>query len=222
MAVSTLSKTKPRVTVPKKKLAAFCKRWKVSELAFFGSVLREDFRPNSDIDLLVSFSPRAKVSLFDLVRMQNELKEIFGRNVDLVERRAIEKSENYIRRKNILSNTKVVYAARKAYLLDILISARKALKFVKDIDRNEFEGNEVIQNAVLRPLEVIGEASGKISKGFRELHTEIPWEDMIDLRNRLIHEYFRVDYGVVWDTIQNELPRLIEQIEPLVPKEDEI
>lgn len=112
MVTSTVSLTKVRVTIPRKKLAEFCNRWKVTELALFGSVLRNDFRPDSDIDLLVSFSPRAKISLFDLVRMQNELKEIFGRDVDLVERRAIENSENYIRRKSILSNTKVIYAAR--------------------------------------------------------------------------------------------------------------
>lgn len=112
MVTSTATRTKIRVSIPRKKLAEFCRRWKISELAFFGSVLREDFRPSSDIDVLVSFSPKAKTSLFDLVRMQNELKEIFGREVDLVERRAIEKSENYIRRKSILSNTKVIYAAR--------------------------------------------------------------------------------------------------------------
>ena len=81
-------------------------------MSLFGSVLRQDFSPNSDIDFLVTFKPNAKISLFDLVHMQNELKEIFGREVDLVERRAIEKSENYIRRKNILSSTKVIYAAR--------------------------------------------------------------------------------------------------------------
>ena len=112
MATSTVTRTKTRVSIPRRKLAEFCRRWKISELALFGSVLREDFRPNSDIDLLVSFNPKTKVSLLSLVRMQNELKEIFGRDVDLVERRAIEKSENYIRRKNILSNTKVIYAAR--------------------------------------------------------------------------------------------------------------
>ena len=111
MATSTNTQTKNRLTIPKKRLAEFCRRWKISELAFFGSVLRDDFRSNSDIDLLVSFSPKAKISLFDLVRMQNELEEIFGREVDLVERRVIEKSENYIRRKNILSNTKVIYEA---------------------------------------------------------------------------------------------------------------
>ncbi len=112
MVTSTATRAKIRVSIPRKKLAEFCRRWKITELALFGSVLRGDFRSSSDIDLLVSFSPKAKISLFDLVRMQNELKEIFGREVDLVERRAIEKSENYIRRKSILSNTKVIYAAR--------------------------------------------------------------------------------------------------------------
>ncbi|MFZ5883232.1 MAG: nucleotidyltransferase family protein [Chloroflexota bacterium] len=80
-------------------------------MALFGSVLRDDFRANSDIDILVSFKPKARISLFDMLRMQNELKELFGRDVDLVERTAIEKNENYIRRKSILEHTKVIYAA---------------------------------------------------------------------------------------------------------------
>lgn len=109
-----------------------------------------------------------------------------------------------------------------AYLLDILIAARKALKFVEGIDRNEFEENELIQNAVMRPLEIIGEASAKISKEFRKAHPEIPWREMVGIRNRLVHEYFRINFGVVWDTIHKDLPKLIEIIEPLVPKEDEI
>ncbi len=112
MVTQAPNRIRPRITIPRKRLAEFCKRWKVSELSFFGSVLRDDFRPNSDIDLLISFHPRAKIGLFDLVSMENELKEIFGRNVDLVERKSIENNENYIRRKSILSNTKVIYAAR--------------------------------------------------------------------------------------------------------------
>jgi uncharacterized protein with HEPN domain len=110
----------------------------------------------------------------------------------------------------------------ESYLLDILIAAKKALKFVERIDRNRFEDNELVQNAVMRPLEIIGEASAKISKEFRKAHPEIPWREMVGLRNRLIHEYFRIDLGAVWDTIQKDLPKLIEVIEPLVPKEDEI
>jgi uncharacterized protein with HEPN domain len=107
------------------------------------------------------------------------------------------------------------------YLLDILIAARKALKFTAGIGRDEFEQNELVQNAVLHPLEIIGEAANLISDDFREAHSEIPWFKMIGMRNRLIHEYFRVDYGVVWDTIQNDLPNLIEQIERFVPPLEE-
>jgi hypothetical protein len=101
---------KQKVEIPPQKIADFCRRWKVTEFSLFGSVLRDDFRPDSDVDVLVTFAPGSRVGLFDLVRMEDELKSLFGREVDLVERAAIEKSENYIRRKSILSNTQVVYA----------------------------------------------------------------------------------------------------------------
>ena len=100
-----------RISLPQEQLTAFCKRWGVSELALFGSVLSEDFRPDSDIDVLVSFAPGARRSLFDLVSMEEELKAILGYEVDLIERKAIEQSENYIRRKAILQNLEIVYAA---------------------------------------------------------------------------------------------------------------
>ena len=102
---------KIHTSIPREKVVKFCRRWKIQEFALFGSVLREDFRPESDIDVLVSFSPEAKYSLFDLVHMQDELKEIFGRNVDLVERKSVERSENYIRRKHILDSLETLYVA---------------------------------------------------------------------------------------------------------------
>ena len=92
-------------------LVDLCRRWKVTELALFGSVLRGDYGPDSDIDVLVSFAPDAHWSLFDLVRMQEELRALWGREVDLLERQAIEQSENYIRRKQILRSAEVIYAA---------------------------------------------------------------------------------------------------------------
>ncbi len=112
MAVVVRKTARPKVIIPRKELAQFCKRWKIAELSFFGSVLRNDFRPDSDIDLLVSFSPEARWGLFDVIKMERELREIFGRDVDLVERKAVERSENYIRRKHILEHTKIIYAAR--------------------------------------------------------------------------------------------------------------
>ena len=103
---------KARITIPMTRLTEFSRRWNISELALFGSALREDFRPDSDVDLLVSFSPDARVTLFDMARMQDELKEIFGRNVDLVSKRGLENSRNYLRRKQILDSAQVIHVAR--------------------------------------------------------------------------------------------------------------
>jgi len=93
-------------------IAQFCRKWQVAELSLFGSALRGDYRPDSDVDVLVDFAPEARRSLFDLVEMEEELRRIFGREVDLVEKKAVEESENYIRRRAILSSARVVYAAR--------------------------------------------------------------------------------------------------------------
>ena len=98
--------------VPKVKIAQFCKRWNISELAIFGSALRADFRPESDVDVLVSFAPQAHITLFDMVHMQDELKSIFGREVDLISKRGLENSRNYLRRKNILDSAQVIHVAR--------------------------------------------------------------------------------------------------------------
>jgi uncharacterized protein len=98
--------------VSEEQIAEFCRRWRIVELSLFGSVLRGDFRPDSDVDVLVVFASDAPHSLFGLAAMENELSRMFDRKVDLVEKRAIERSENYIRRRGILSNAKVVYAAR--------------------------------------------------------------------------------------------------------------
>ena len=93
------------------RIGEFCKKWKVAEFAIFGSALRPDFGPDSDVDVLVTFKPDSKRSLFDLVQMEEELKGMFGREVDLVSRQGIEASRNYLRRKAILDSAKVLYAA---------------------------------------------------------------------------------------------------------------
>lgn len=99
------------IDLPQEKIAVFCQRWQIDELFLFGSVLRDDFRPDSDVDMLVHFSSEAKPTLFDLVRMEEELGRIVGRKVDLVSRRGIEMSRNYLRRKAILDSAEVLYAA---------------------------------------------------------------------------------------------------------------
>jgi uncharacterized protein len=100
-----------KLEIPQGKIAEFCRKWKITEFALFGSVLRDDFRPDSDVDVLVKFAPDAHTSLFDHVEMQDELEVIFGRKVHLVSRRSIEQSHNPIRRQAILESAQVVYVA---------------------------------------------------------------------------------------------------------------
>ena len=100
------------IEVPTERVADFCRKWKVAELALFGSVLRNDFRPNSDVDVLVSFASDARWGLFDEAQMEEELAGLFGYPVDLVSRRAVERSENWIRRRAILASAERIYVAR--------------------------------------------------------------------------------------------------------------
>ena len=100
-----------RVQLPTEEIRKFCRRWKVSELALFGSVLRDDFGPDSDVDVLVTFMPDARWTLLDEVGMEQELAELLRRPVDLVTRRAVEDSENWIRRTAILDTAEPIYVA---------------------------------------------------------------------------------------------------------------
>jgi hypothetical protein len=100
------------VSIDHQAVADFCRRWKVAELALFGSVLRDDFRPDSDVDMLVTFADGAGWSLLDHVAMQEELSGLLGRDVDLVSRRAIERSKNWLRKSAILSAAEPIYASR--------------------------------------------------------------------------------------------------------------
>jgi len=97
-----------QVHLEKDVLAALCRRWRVQELSLFGSALRDDFGPESDLDFLVSFAPDAQWELFDLIDMREELAQAFGRPVDLVEKEAL---RNPWRRYEILRTREVIYAA---------------------------------------------------------------------------------------------------------------
>ena len=101
------SRLQERLKITSEELSNFCQRWQVSELALFGSVLRDDFHADSDIDVLVSYQPTAKRGLFEKIRMQEELSFLLHRGVDLVSKKAIEQSHNWLRRKNILDSAEV-------------------------------------------------------------------------------------------------------------------
>jgi len=100
--------TKPQLEIPDEVIESFCRKWKIKELALFGSVLRGDFKPDSDVDVLATFAPDAKWSVFDHARMREELSSLLGREADVVETTGL---RNPFRRREILATRKVIYAA---------------------------------------------------------------------------------------------------------------
>ncbi|MHB9025109.1 MAG: nucleotidyltransferase family protein [Armatimonadota bacterium] len=99
------------LTVDEQKITAFCRKHRVTKFALFGSVVRDDFRPDSDVDVLVAFAADATPTLLDLVRMEEELATLFGRKVDLLTWHGVEQSRNPIRRHAILDSAQVIYDA---------------------------------------------------------------------------------------------------------------
>ena len=99
---------KVNIDIPAERIVAFCRKWKVTEFALFGSVLRDDFGPDSDIDVLVELGPNHGLGLLDWVEMIDELSTLFGRKVDLVSKRGL---RNPFRRHEILTTREVIHAA---------------------------------------------------------------------------------------------------------------
>lgn len=107
-----------------------------------------------------------------------------------------------------------------ALLLDMVMAARDALGFVEGLDESRFRASRLHQNAVIRSLEVIGEAAGKVSSATRTAHPEIPWREITGMRHRLIHGYAEVRLDLVWTVVQSRLDPLIASLTPLIPDED--
>jgi uncharacterized protein with HEPN domain len=103
------------------------------------------------------------------------------------------------------------------YLQDMLTATTRALQFVEGITLTAFEANVEKQYAVVRALEIIGEAANKVSVANRDRYPNLPWREMIGMRNAVIHGYFGVDNQVVWRTVQEDLPALKAQLEQIIP-----
>ena len=100
-----------QISLDREKIRVFCQKWKIVEFSLFGSVLTNEFRPDSDVDVLVTFAKDAKWKLWDIDEAEQELANIIGRSVDLVERVSVERSSNYLRRNHILNHARPFYVA---------------------------------------------------------------------------------------------------------------
>lgn len=108
----------------------------------------------------------------------------------------------------------------ESLLLDILIAARKIVRYTDGTTEKHFREDEILQDAVVRQMQIIGEAASRISSETREEHPHIPWHEMTGMRHRLVHDYSRVDLGRVWDVARTAVPDLVSMVEPLVPPMD--
>ena len=107
-----------------------------------------------------------------------------------------------------------------AYMLDMLLAARKVQSYTRNINWERFRDDDLIQNAVMHQIQIIGEAARKISRQYKDAHSEIPWQMIIGMRNRLVHEYFDIIPERVWDVVEKDIPELIRLIEPFVPPDE--
>ena len=106
-----------------------------------------------------------------------------------------------------------------ALLLDMLLAAREAAELVSGLNFPAFEQNRTAQLAIMKTIEIVGEAASRVSAGTKEMHPDIPWSGIVGMRNRLVHGYFDVNLVRVWETVEQDIPRLIAQLERLVPEE---
>ncbi len=105
----------------------------------------------------------------------------------------------------------------EALLLDMLESARDAVAFAEGLEYRDFVEDRRSQLAILKAVEIVGEAASRVSADTRNAHPAIPWREITGMRNRLVHAYFGIDLRQVWDTVRDDIPSLINELEPLVP-----
>jgi uncharacterized protein with HEPN domain len=109
----------------------------------------------------------------------------------------------------------------KTRLRHMIDAALEAVTFLGDLDPDELSENRLVCQAVVRSLEVVGEAAAQISQPLRNTHLEVPWNKIIGMRNRLVHAYFEIDYEVVVRTVKQDLPSLIEHLKMLIDEQED-
>lgn len=221
-----------RLNLSDSEILDFCQRWRIKELGLFGSVIRTDFRADSDIDMLVIFASDRDYSNSEKVRQ--ELSQRVGRDVDLAQKRLL---LNPFSRAEILRTYRVLYPPEQrdfttliesdpamtetvrnhAALLDMVKAMEAIARFLAGRTFDDLLEDELFQSAVERQLEIMGEAANRLSPDFQLAHSEIDWSGAIALRNVIIHKYDDIDYARLWQIVSEEVPQILVQVKPLLP-----
>lgn len=229
-----------RLVIPSDELAAFCRRHRILRLSLFGSVLRDDFGPESDVDVLVDYEPGER-SFAEILDAKDELSALLGgREVDLISRPLL----NRWVRERVFAEEEVVYDRDRGavgfndeaaderrgrrpsvterdalYFGQMLDHARRAIRLAVGVDRDRFDEDETLRLALTHLVQIVGEAARKVSAESRALHPDIPWKHIIGMRHILVHEYDAVEEPKVWETVDDDLPHLVSLLEAIVPVE---
>jgi uncharacterized protein with HEPN domain/predicted nucleotidyltransferase len=187
------------------------KQYQVVRAGLFGSLVRGETRDDSDIDILVQL-PRHK-SLLEFVGLKLDLEHALGKPVDLVEYSTI----HPLLEEQILTE-EVTLMARdsRLFVQDILESIAKIEEYTQDLSQNDFFQNSQAQDAVVRRLEIIGEAVKNLPRDFRLKFPDVPWQKIAGMRDVLIHGYFGVDLNRVWQVIEQDLPDLKRRVSQML------
>ena len=227
-AASIMNKT-AKSQLPLEAIHAYCRERPIKRLLLFGSALREDFSPDSDIDLLVEYAPEAGMGGLDIVRQQRDISELIGRPVDLGTPQSL---SQYIRQE-VIDSAEPIYDVDgidpnwsqpmpkkpdkdRLRLLDMRDAAEKARRYAKGRTRSDIEEVEMLQSALVREVMVVGEAANHVSEDTRTLAPDIDWGDIVGMRNRLVHGYRNTNNDVLWEVITDRLPPLVAALNRLI------
>ncbi len=204
-------------------------RYGVKELGVFGSYLRGEQRQDSDLDLLVDFEK--DISLWDVMELEEYLSERLGVRVDLIMKSSLKfrphtaekilKSyvpvmENW---KDIIRQKEMPKRDYREYIKDILQECEFVRKYTQGIEYEDFLESDLLRHAVVRALEVIGEAVKNLPNELLEKYPQIEWKRVKGMRDRLAHAYFGVDYELLWRVIKEELPSLCNVVKDMLDEE---
>jgi len=200
-------------------LGALCRQRHIRRLSLFGSVLKGGARPDSDVDLLVEFSREARPSFLDLAEIEQELSTLLaGRRVDL---RTAEDLSRYFR-DEVLREAQVQYESRDRVRLQHLANAlNSAIRFARGRERDDLDTDEMLLFALVRAIEIAGEAASQVTAKTRTQLPDLPWASIIGMRNRLVHAYFDINRDILWTTVAEAAPPLAERSKNVLVGDEE-
>jgi uncharacterized protein with HEPN domain/predicted nucleotidyltransferase len=218
-----------RIEIDRDAIAELCRRHHIRKLALFGSVLRPDFRADSDVDVLVAFDPEHRPGIRGLCAIEDELTPLLdGHRPDLI---TFDGLNRHIRGR-VLAVAEPLYGELERpmsedqgdrppkddtlYLHHMRDNAIRAARMVADRSRADFDADEVLRMALAHVVQIIGEAATKVDRSTRAAHPEIAWQDIIGTRHRLVHRYFEIDEDVLWRVVTRDLAPLIAGFDPIL------